>query len=238
MKQLSRLFLIVAGAWTCAWAQTAPFPHERMGVANGCFVESVAFGDDFRARFGGAAWYRLLQWGAKADEEVVAGHAVAIFAHEGRLWCYDINHGFSVLKTHVEQRDAIELVTKEATAPYVASILPRYPTYREDFADSQPGARPAAFAGVVDAEMRDAGVVAARLAKHRPVALVEFTYPKDGGVKRGAAVAFVYHGRLCVYTAPNGTVPFRAQAQSVKNLRQLQELLRRIFPGASNLQVR
>src|SRR5690606_4174311 len=44
-------------------AAVGPFPHERMGVANGCFVESVAFGDDLREREGEGVWYRLLQWG-------------------------------------------------------------------------------------------------------------------------------------------------------------------------------
>jgi hypothetical protein len=68
--------------------------------------------------------------------------------------------------------------------------------------------------------------------------LVTFTYPKNGETQRGAAVAFVYNGRLCVYSPPNGTVPFRVAALSVKNLRQLQELLRRIHPGASNLKMR
>jgi hypothetical protein len=240
MKRLSRLIFIALGAATlvCAQPVAPPFAHQRMGVANGCFVESVAFGDDFRERFGGEAWQRLLQWGAKAEEEVVAGHAVAVFVHRGKLWSYDINRGFSALRAHVEQREMIEIVAKEVTAPYVDKITPRYPTYREDFSESQPGAVPAAFDGVVEPDLRDAAVVATRLAKHRAVALLEFTYPEKGGVKRGAAVAFVYHGRLCVYTPSNGTVPFRAQAQSVKNLRQLQLLLRRIFPGASNLTVR
>ena len=240
MKTPSRLLLIALGAVGFAFGQpsSTPFPHQRMGVANGCFVESVAFGDAFHARFGDHAWQRLLQWGAKDDDEVVAGHAVAIFEHKRQLWCYDINRGFTVLETPAAQRDDVAVVAKEVTLPYVDKITPRYPVYREDFRRLPPEEAPAPFTDVVEADLRDAGVVAARLAKHRPVALVEFTYPKDGAVKRGAAVAFIYHGRLCVYTAPNGTVPFRAQAQSVKNLRQLQVLLRRIFPGASNLQTR
>lgn len=216
-----------------------PFAHQRMGVANGCFVESVVFGDDFRARFGGDVWYRVLQWGAKEDEEVVAGHAVAVFEHQRQLWSYDINRGFAVLETPVEQREEVAVVAKEVTAPYVAKITPRYPVYREDFRrQSEPGPAPAPFTDVEERDLRDAGVAAERLARHRAVALVEFTYPQDGDVKRGAAAVFLYHGRLCVYSPPKGTVPFRVQAQSLKNLRQLQELLRRMYPGASNLRAR
>jgi hypothetical protein len=240
MKSLSCLMFVVLAVATLASDRptAAPFAHQRMGVAKGCFVESVVFGDDFRTRFGDEAWHRLLQWGAKEDDEVVSGHAVAVFEHQRQLWCYDINRGFTVLETAAGQRDDVAVVAKEVTWPYADKITPRYPVYREDFRRLAPEGAPAPFTDVVDADLRDAGVVAERLAKHRPVALVEFTYPVKGEVKRGAAVAFVYHGRLCVYTPPNGTVPFRAPAQSVKNLRQLQELLRRIFPGAGNLQAR
>jgi hypothetical protein len=238
IKSLLRLWFIALGAVTLACGQPVapPFPHQLMGVANGCFVESVAFGDDFRTRFGDEAWQRLLQWGAK--EEVVAGHAVAVFEHKRQLWCYDINRGFKVLATPVTQREDVEAVAKEVTLPYVNKITPRFPVYREDFRRLAPHGAPVPYAGVMEADLRDAGVVAERLAKHRPVALVEFTYPKDGDVKRGAAVVFLYHGRLCVYTPENGTVPFRAEAQSLKNMRQLQLLLRRIYPGASNLKAR
>jgi hypothetical protein len=240
IKSLLRLWFIALGAVTLACGQPVapPFPHQLMGVANGCFVESVAFGDDFRTRFGDEAWQRLLQWGAKEDEEVVAGHAVAVFEHKRQLWCYDINRGFKVLATPVTQREDVEAVAKEVTLPYVNKITPRFPVYREDFRRLAPHGAPVPYAGVMEADLRDAGVVAERLAKHRPVALVEFTYPKDGDVKRGAAVVFLYHGRLCVYTPENGTVPFRAEAQSLKNMRQLQLLLRRIYPGASNLKAR
>ncbi|MBC8040693.1 MAG: hypothetical protein H7Y06_09135 [Opitutaceae bacterium] len=220
-------------------AKTAlPFPYARMGVANGCFVESVALGDALRARLGGETWYRILQWGAKEDEEAVAGHAVLVFQHLGKLWNYDINYGLNALETPVENRDNVDAVAKEATAPYMGKITPRFPLYREDFAQAADPKPPAEFTGVEESELRDAGLVAGRLAKHRPVALLEFTYPKDGVTRRGAAAAFVHSGRLCVYTATNGTVPFRVRALNVDNLRQLQELLRRIYPGVSALTAR
>jgi hypothetical protein len=219
-------------------AGSGPFPYARIGVANGCFVESVAFGDELRTRFGGDVWYRLLQWGAKEADEVVAGHAVIVFENAGRLWSYDINHGFTALDVPPEKRSDITLVAKQVTAPYIDKIVPRYPIYREDFQQEPDPTPPAAFEGVEERDARDAGLVAVRLAKHRPVALVKFKYPKNGETRHGAAVAFVYNGRLCVYSAPNGTVPFRVTALSVRNLRQLQELLRRIYPGASSLEVR
>jgi hypothetical protein len=215
-----------------------PFPYARMGVANGCFVESVAFGDALRARLGGETWYRVLQWGAKEDEEVVAGHAVTVFQYHEKLWTYDINYGFNILEAPVANRDNVDAVAKEATAPYLDKITPRFPLYREDFPKSPDPKPPEEYTGIVESDLRDAGLVAARLAKARPVTLVEFMYPKDGVPQRGAAVAFVYGGRLCIYTAANGTVPFRVKTLTAGNLRQLQEALRRIFPGISGLTAR
>lgn len=215
-----------------------PFPYARLGVANGCFVEAVAFGDGFYTRFGGEAWYRLLQWGAKEGDDVVAGHAVLVFEYREQLWSYDINHGFARLEVEPAQRDDLAAVANEVTAPYRPKITPRYPFYREDFRQAPDPQPPQPFAYVEENDLRDAALVAERLARHRPVNLVEFTYVKDGAERRGAAVAFVYNGRLCVYSAPNGTVPFRVQALSVNNLRQLQELVRRIHPGASGFKAR
>ncbi|MFA6960725.1 MAG: hypothetical protein WC205_08250 [Opitutaceae bacterium] len=212
-----------------------PFHYERLGVANGCFVESVAFGDDLRARLGGATWYRLLQWGAQEDAEVVAGHAVTIFEYRGRLWCYDINSGFTVLEIPVANRANVAVVSKPVIAPYLGKITPFFPLYFEDFPQEPAPKPPVPFDGVSEVELRDASLVAARLALHRPVSLVEFTYSKDGVDHRSAAAVFVYSGRLCVYTSTSGTVPFRTKALSVENLRQLQVMLRRIYPGAGNL---
>lgn len=219
-------------------AGPGPFPYARIGVANGCFVESVIFGDELRARFGGDAWYRLLQWGAQEADEVVAGHAVVVFAHRDRLWCYDVNYGFTPLDLPVAQRDDLAAVTKLATTPYLSKTKPYFPVYREDYPQDPDPAPPAPVDGVEERDLRDAALAAARLAAHRKVKLVEFTYPKEGETRHGAAVAFVFNGRVCVYSPTAGTVPFRVTAITVENLRQLQELLRRIYPGAGNLQVR
>lgn len=221
-----------------AAGSAAPFVHQLINVGNGCFVESVALGDDLRARAGEGVWYRVLQWGAKDGDEVVTGHAVLVFEHKARLWSYDINHGFTALDVPLAQRDDLEAVAKRVTAPYAGKITPRYPIYREDFPQTPEAKPPTGFDGVAEPALRDAERVALRLAKARPVALLEFMYPRGGDTKRGAAVAFIYNGRLCVYTPTHGTVPFRVQALSLKNVRQLQELLRRIYPGASGLKVR
>lgn len=234
------VFLAAMMAWVALSlsAASAPFPYARIGVANGCFVESVAFGDELRTRFGNEVWYRVLQWGAKEADEVVAGHAVVVFEYNAQLWSYDINHGITVLGVPVERRADLAQVAKLVTAPYIDKIVPRYPIYREDFPQEPDPTPPAAFDGVEERDLRDAGLVAARLAKRRPVALIKFVYPKDGETRRGAAVAFVCSGRLCVYSPPHGTVPFRVSALSVRNVRQLQELLRRMYPGASRLEIR
>ena len=55
-------------------AERLPLPHAMMG-ANGCFVESVAILEHWQEAKGGNARARLLQSGAKADGETVAGHA-------------------------------------------------------------------------------------------------------------------------------------------------------------------
>ena len=84
-----------------------PLQHPTMGVENGCFVESVVFSDAFQEKYGSTAWVRLLQWGATEEEEVVAGHAVAVCQVRDRLWCWDINSGFSVLPVPPALRDLL-----------------------------------------------------------------------------------------------------------------------------------
>jgi hypothetical protein len=241
-RATKRAVWLWAGLFLAVWpelrAAGEPFPHVRIGVANGCFVESVALGDELRGRLGPAGWYRLLQWGAKEADEVVAGHAVMIFEYRGQLWCYDINRGYTQLDLPAAGRENVELVAAQATRPYLDKIVPRYPLYRRDFPQEPDANPPVPSAGMQEKEIRDATLVAVRLAAFRPVTLVEFDYPKEGAKRHAAAVAFVYGGRLCIYTSAGGTVPFRAQALSVQNIRQLQELLRRMHPGAVNLKVR
>ena len=213
-----------------------PLAHELMGVANGCFVESVAFLDHWQEAFGAEPWARMLQWGAKADEEIVAGHAVAVCEARGKLWCWDINFGWTPLAIDPAQRENTELVAAPILAHY-PKISARYPTFRYDFPQAPAASPPVAQPGAENASLRDASIVAERLARHRPVNLVRFKLPaEDGGEAReGAAVVFLFNGRYCIYIPEFGTTPFRARG-GVENLRLIHELLRRELPGASELQ--
>lgn len=212
----------------------APFRYAPLGVRDGCFVESVAFYDALRERQGSTAWCRILQWGAKEDEEVVVGHAVAVFTHQGKLWGWDVNFGFAPLPVETALKEQPEAVAPPMTGKY-PTITARFPLYRHDFEQQPDPSPPAEMALSDNAALREASRVAARLAKHRPVNLVEYTYVRAGQTLAGAACVFLFHGRLCVYVPGYGTVPFRARALSVDNLRQLQQALRTIHPGAGNL---
>jgi hypothetical protein len=214
-----------------AGAEKPPLRHEMMSVANGCFVESVAFLDHWHEVFGGEAWARMVQWGAKEDEEVVAGHAVAVGEARGKLWCWDINFGWTPLAIDAAQRENVDVVAAPILTKY-PKMSARFPTFRSDFPQSPAAAPPAAQTGHENASIRDASIVGERLAKHRPVNVVRFSYAVNGETKESAAAVFVFHGRYCVYVPENGTVPFRTRG-SVENLRLVQEALRRLFPGAS-----
>lgn len=216
-------------------AERPPFGHAPLGVADGCFVESVAFYDALRERLGAEAWCRVLQWGAKEDDEVVAGHAVAVFQHQGRLWGWDVNFGFIPLAVDPGAREQAEAVAPPLTGRY-PRINARFPLYRHDFPQAADANPPAELAAAENDALRDASRAAARLSRHRPVNLVRFTYVRDGVTHTSAACVFLFHGRLCVYLPGHGTVPFRPRALSVENLRQLQACLRAVYPGAGNLE--
>ena len=62
--------------------------------------------------------------------------------------------------------------------------------------------------------------------------LVQYSYVIGETTKTATVAAFLFHGRLCVYFPEMGTVPFRARQNTVENLRQLQDCIRRVHPGA------
>jgi hypothetical protein len=212
----------------------APFSHQPLNVANGCFVESVFFYDQFRERFGDDAWVRVLQWGAKEEDEVVAGHAVAVFLHRDRLWAWDVNHGFLPLEVPTTQRDDVDRVAPPVLARY-PRVTARYPLYRFDFPQAPPAAGPAARPLHENSAVRDASLVAERLARHRPVSLLQYAYTDGGETKTSAVAVFLFHGRLCIYFPESGTVPFLTRAKTVGNLRLIQECLRRVRSGLSGV---
>jgi hypothetical protein len=220
--------LVLALGWTglLRAAEAPPLAHAAMGVPNGCFVETVALLDNLAAAAGASSWARLLQWGATEEDEVVAGHAVAVVESRGRLWCWDVNFGWSALTLPPERRDDVAAVAAPLTARYPA-ISPRSPVYRYDFPQAaETAARPA-----VTAAGSPAKLVAARLARHRPVNLVEFTYTENGVPKQGAAVVFLFHGRYCIYAPEKGTVPFLRGTGSVQMIPRITASLRRMFSG-------
>ncbi len=215
---------------TGAARPVAPFAHEPLNVADACLVESIYFYDRCRERLGDDVWVRVLQWGAKEDDEVVAGHAVAVFAYADQLWAWDVNFGFLRLGLPAALRDDMDQVARPILAKY-PRITPRDPVYRFDFPQPAAAGSFPETGPDEDVVVRDATIVANQLGRHRPVNLVEFAYLENGERRRGAAVVFLFHGRFCVYSPPRGTVPFHARG-SVQNLRLVQEALRRMFPGA------
>lgn len=217
-----------------AAAPAPPFQPERLNVANDCLVESIWFYDQFRRHVGDDAWVRVLQWGAKERDEVVAGHAVAVFVYQGRLWAWDVNFGYLPLDLPPSQRNDVARVSALILAKY-PGITPRYPLYRFDFPQPPDPHPPAVRRLDENGDVRDASVVAARLAGRRPVNLVRFKYVDNGRTRESAAAVFVFNGRYCVYVPDQGTVPFHVRG-SVRNLRLIQTLLRRFHPGAFALQ--
>lgn len=212
-------------------AEKPPLEHAMLGVANGCFVETVLFLDHWAEKFGHDAWARMLQWGAREDEEVVAGHAVALAEARGALWSWDINFGWTKLPIDPAAKTEPATVAGPVLARY-PKVTARFPTLRHDF--PQRGGNTvasAAQAAGANRAVRDALLVGEKLARMRPVNVVRFSYGKAEEPKtESAAVVFVFHGRYCVYVPEMGTVPFRVKT-NVENIRMIQELLRRAFPG-------
>jgi hypothetical protein len=204
-----------------------------MGVAGGCFVETVALLDAWRDAKGPDAWARLLQWGAREDDEIVAGHAVAVCEAGGALWCWDVNFGWSRLPVDATQRDEAASIALPILRKY-PRIAASFPLYRHDFPQSPGAIAPMPAAIETGAALRDARIVGARLAAARPVNVVRFTHGAENERREGAATVFVFHGRYCIYVPEAGTVPFRVRG-GVENLRLIQEALRRVLPGVSGV---
>jgi len=213
-----------------------PFPHETLGLGNGCFVESVCFYDHYQEIFGADPWVRVLQWGAKENDETASGHAVAVFELRGQLWAWDINFGFLPLDVPLDFRDDAARVASRIVTKY-PGIVPQYPLYRYDAAPQQPEAHlPEVLATHEVAAFRDATLAGARLGAHRPVNVVQFSYVDGSGATlQSAAAVFIFNGKVCVYFPEHGTYPFTMLHVTIFNLRQLQQAIRRQYPGAFSL---
>jgi hypothetical protein len=213
-------------------AERPPFRYETLGVANGCFVESVACFDAYHEKFGEGGWVRVLQWGAKEDEVMVAGHAVAVFETAGVLWCWDVNFGWTALAVAPSERENAAIVAAPIVAKY-PRVTALYPILWDGGAQVPDAGPPGAKAAEAEGAQY-ARIVATRLARHRPVNLIEFTQSGDGEQRTREAVVFVFGGRTCVYAPEAGTTLFRARS-SVWNIRLTQEIVRRLFPGAEQI---
>jgi hypothetical protein len=214
-------------------AEKPPLQHAMLGVANGCFVESIALLDRWNDTHGADTWARLLQWGAREDEEVVMGHAVAICEARGALWSWDSNFGWTKLQLESAQRDNVAAVAAPVLKRY-PRVTARFPTYRFDFPQAPATSAPVVQLTATNTSLRDASIVGAQLSKKRPVNVVRFLYGPDDARQESAAAVFVFHGRYCVYVPEMGTVPFRVRGD-VSNLRLIQDLLRRAFPGVNGV---
>ncbi len=232
MAQFLLAVFLVAVVARAAPAEKPPLSHAMLGVANGCFVETVAFLDRWKETHGDA-WARLLQWGAREDEEVVMGHAVAICEARGALWSWDINYGWHKLPVDAAQRETVATIAAPVLRRY-PRVAPRFPTYRHDFPQSPSTAPPVAHVTNSNTAIRDASIVGAALARHRPVSVMRFSYGAGEGKRESAAVVFVFHGRYCIYVPEVGTVPFRVRT-NVDNIRMIQELLRRALRGVTDV---
>ena len=222
-----------AAAPRMSCAEHPPFGYEPMKVPNGCFVESVSCFDAFHEKFGENGWVRVLQWGAKEDEVMVAGHAVTVFETADVVWCWDVNCGWTPLSIAPAERDNAVVVAAPIVTNY-PRVTALYPILWDDGAQAPeagpPGAEPSA-----EAEgPQYARIAAARLARHRPVNVIEFTQTENGESKTSEAVVFVFGGRMCVYSPEKGTTTFRARS-SVWNVHLTMEMVRRIFPGAEGI---
>ncbi len=237
MKRLCLIVVVLVAGCGLLRAATPvekpPLNHEMMGVANGCFVETVAFLDHWHETFGRGTWARMMQWGAKEEEEVVAGHAVAVCESGGKLWCWDINYGWKPIPLDAAEREQPEAVAVPILKRY-PGVSARFPTYRVDFEQVPAGSPRVAQPAEKHPSSRDASIAGARLAKLRPVNVVRFTHGGAEAKQESAAAVFVFNGRYCVYVPELGTTPFRARG-SVENLRLIQQCLQRLLPGATGV---
>jgi hypothetical protein len=216
-------------------AVTPPFSHETLGAGNDCLVESVYFYDHVKELFGPNTWVRILQWGAKENDVVVGGHAVAVFELQGQLWAWDINFGFMPLNVPLESKENIALVMAPIVAKY-PDIEPYHPMYRQDSSQQPELHLPEVLATNDVPAIREATLTGARLGLHRPVNVIEFSYPDgSGGKLQSAATVFIFYGQVCIYFPGEGTYRYIFPNLTVVNMRQIQWAIRQEFPGASDV---
>ena len=184
-----------------------PDGYSPLQVHNACFVESVHFCDFYGdRRLGGSeGWAKVIEWGERRrDMTVRDGHAVAVYELKNKLWCYDINHGFSPIATPVGRRADLAAVTPKIIGRY--SELDIVGIHYVDEL-TQPADKPAVdyTKGATTMDLDEALHVAVELGKFRPVRVVEFIAPRDSYLRPFAATVFKYGTKLCLYSSWTGT---------------------------------
>jgi len=215
----------------------APLYYEPLMVRNACFVESVRLYDQYLGReIGGkGAWVKVLQWGSRErDDKIGLGHAVAVFTARGKLWTYDINHGFTELAVGVDRRADLTDVTPEIFARYPQQ-RPVLATYREDGFQQERTKVPENLFYHASQDVREVTKVASELGRVRPVKVVEFKFNEGGELKTGMAAAFLFGNRPCLYMPAKGTQIGRVRATTVDDLRLIGVMLKQLYPNATDV---
>jgi hypothetical protein len=215
----------------------APFYYEPLKVRNACFVESIRVYDQYLSRnIGGEnGWVKVLQWGHReSDSKVGLGHAVTVFSWGGRLWTYDINHGFTQLAVAAERRADLTDVTPEIFAKYPHQI-PVLATYWGDGFQQERTKVPEFLFYHANQDVRDVTKVASELGRNRPVKVVEFKFNEGGELKTGVAAAFLFGNRPCLYMPAKGTQIGRVRVTTIDDMRLLTVMLRQLYPNATDV---
>lgn len=215
----------------------APFYFEPLTVRNACFVESVRLYDQYLSRnLGrGSPWVKVLQWGSReSDSKVGLGHAVAIFSSGGKLWTYDINHGFTELTVPVDRRADLTDVTPEIFAKYPQQ-RPVLATYREDGFQQERTKVPENLFYHASQDVREVTKVASELGRFRPVKVLEFKFNEGGELRTGVAAAFLFGNRPCLYMPAKGTQIGRVRVTTMDDLPLLGNMLKQLYPNATDV---
>jgi hypothetical protein len=137
------------------------------------------------------------------------------------------------LTVDASERDDASVLAAPIVANY-PRLTAVYPMMGEDGAQQPEAGPPGAEPTPAAVGAREAQLVAARLARHRPVNLIEVSQVENGETRTSEAVVFAFGGRMCLYAPASGTTTFRTRS-SVWNVRLTLEMARRVFPGVERV---
>lgn len=220
-----------------AGTEKAPFAYERLAVRNGCFVESVHFYDQYfkKQRDGEISWAQVLEWGnQEGDLKIRSGHAVTVFAAKDQLWYYDVNFGVQPVDLPLDRRNDITDVTPKIFAKY-PQFRPILARYRYDFPQQAEKKKTDHLFYHANPDIRDATKVASQLGRMRPVRVVEFDLKPGDKSQASAAAVFTFGRRVCIYFPRQGTFESPRFLGSVDDLRFIERIVQRLYPGAGNV---